>query len=467
LAGATPWKDGPVHEHAERTAAAEAVVEPQAEARVALGAAQLLRLQQTAGNRAVNRILARYEAGEHSQFGTAGINVTIDGYTFDQRYLVSMGDYYKDFDKLMGAKKGELEELVALIKRDEDARMGRGGTPPEEEDWQNWSLKWRKGDDVYMELNKTNESHFTPRNKARWEEFHRKAIKEAQSAGDGSGTISGKARLLNGFAAHFLTDAFAAGHMIDKIAVKDAAKTSLKAGTNRDTMALAVARGILATKKCTDMLAGHEVKDGAIWGDWGPPTETRLASLLASVMHWKDDEFGSVFARVAHDDLNSAIGRGLGLWVENKAGDRWQLSGDESLSKSPKTLEVTRKAVKASEENLARAATFKSPPFYTPWETALPEAAIQSMIDNVWQYVPTPTTYSATGEGLVTGSQQVAAAVAKYTDAANADTIAAIVKLSIDKFPTAFAQLQEKGLIRVTPPPTPTPPTPRREKAMP
>jgi hypothetical protein len=456
-----------VHEHAEKAAAAEAVVEPRAETPVALGPARLLRLQQTAGNRAVNRILARYEAGEHSQFGTAGVNVTIDGYTFDQRYLVSMGDYYKSFDKLMGAKKGELEELVALIKRDEDARMGKGGTPPEEDDWQNWSLKWRKGDDVYMELNKSNESHFAPRNRARWEELHRQAIKEAQSTGNGSGTVSDKARLLNGFAAHFLTDAFAAGHMIDKIAVKDAAKTSLKAGTNRETMALAVARGILATKKCTDMLAGHDIKDGAIVGSWGPPTEPRLASLLDSVMHWKADEFGSVFARVAHDDLNSAIARGLGLWVENKAGDRWQLAGDATLSNSTKTLEVTRKAVQASEDNLARAAAIKSPPFYKPWKSALPEATMQSMIDNVWQYVPTPTTTSGPGEGTVTGSQQVAAAVAKYTDAANADTIAAIVKLSIDQFSTAFAQLQEKGLIRVTPPPAPPPPTPRPEKAMP
>lgn len=100
-------------------------------------------------------------------------------------------------------------------------------------------------------------------------------------------------------------------------------------------------------------------------------------------------------------------------------------------------------------------------------ERTAPEATIQSMIDNVWQYVPTPTTTSASGEGTVTGSQQVAAAVAKYTDAGNADTIAAIVKLSIDKFPTAFAQLQEKDLIRVTPAPTPALTTPRREKAMP
>jgi hypothetical protein len=469
VGGAAALEDAQVHEHAEKAAADEAVAAPRAEARVALGPARLLRLQQTAGNRAVNRILARYEAGEHSQFGTAGVNVTINGYTFDQRYLVSMGDYYKSSDKLMDAKKGELEELVALIKRDEDARTGKGGTIVEEEAWQAWSLKWRKGDDVYMELNKTNESHFAPRNRTRWEEVHRKALKEAQSSGNGSGTVSNQARVLNGFAAHYLTDAFAAGHMIDKIQVKEAAKTSLKAGTNRETMALAVARGILATKACTDMLAGHDIKDGAAWGDWGPPTEPRLASLLASVMYWKDDEFGSVFARVAHDDLNSAIARGLGLWVENKAGDRWQLSGDATLSQSTKTLEVTRKAVQASEDNLARAAAIKSPPFYTPWASALPEATIQSMIDNVWKYVPEPTTSSAAGEGTVTGSQQVAAAVAKYTDAGNADTIAAIVKLSIDQFPTAFAQLQDKKLIRVTPPaPPPAPPAPpRREKAMP
>jgi len=434
-------------------------------------AQQLLRLQQTAGNRAVNRVLARYEAGEHSQFGTGGTSVTIGGYSFDQRFLVSMGDYYKDFDKLMGAKGDEIKELVALIKRDEDARTGKGGTSPTEKDWQDWSLRWRKGDDVYMELNKKNESHFAPRNKARWEDYHRQALKEAQSSGKGTGVVSEKARLLNGFAAHFLTDAFAAGHMIDKIATMDAAKTSLTAGSNQVNLARAIARGILATKKCTDALAGHDIKDKAVGGDWGAVTEDRLTSLLDSVMWWKTGQFLSVFARVAHDDLNSAIARKMGLWVENDAGDRWQLSGDETLIESSKTLEIVRKAVQASEDNLVAAASIKSPPIWEVWESALPDATIQSMFRNVWRFVPRPTTSVLSGEGAVSGSKQVADAIAKYTNAANADTIAAIVKLSIDQFETAMSELDKNGLIRVTPPPPPPRPSdfapPRREKAMP
>jgi hypothetical protein len=455
-----------MREHATETALEASTAEPSAPA-LAPAPAMLLRLQQTAGNRAVGRVLARYEAGEHSQFGTAGKNVTINGFTFDQRYLVSMGDYYKDSDKLMSAKKDELKELVGLIDRDETARTGKGGTKVKEEEWTAWSTKWRSGDDVYMELNKSNEHHFAPRNKNFWEDYHRKALKEAQSSGNGSGSVSEKARLLNGFGLHFLTDAFAAGHMIDKIALKDSAKKSLKVGTNRADLALAVARGILATQKCVDALKGMDIKDGAIVGDWGPPTEPRLASLLASVMRWKDDEFGSVFARVAHDDLNSAIGRGLGVWVENKAGDRWQLSGDETLDKSPKTLEVVRKAVKASEDNLAQAALLKNPGLWHPLTPAISDAQFQSFFDNVWQYVPTPTTSSAAGEGKVTGSAQVAEAVSKASNAADADTIKAIVQLSIDQFDTALTQLREKDLIRPTPPPTKEPATPRREKAMP
>jgi hypothetical protein len=403
-------------------------------------------------------VLARYEAGEHSQFGTAGQTVTIDGFTFDQRYLVSMGDYYRDLDKLKGAKADELKELVALIQRDEDARTGKGGTSPKESDWQGWSRRWRSGDDIYMELNKRNEHHFTPINKEWWEKYHRSALKTAQADGNGSGVVSEKARLLNGFGLHFLTDAFSAGHMIDKLLLMKNAKPSLTSGTNQVDLARAIARGILATKKCTDALAGQEIKHKAVLGDWGPVTEDRMTSLLDSVMWWKTGAFLSVFARVAHDELNQSVattnasGTNLGLWVENDAGDRWQLAGDETLEKSPTTKAIVRKAVQASEANLATAAAMKNTPAWEFWAPNLPEATIRSMLDNVWKFVPRPTKTALSGEHS-SGSAQVADVVARATNAADAGTIKAIVALSIDQFDTALDELRSNGLIRPAPVP--------------
>jgi len=439
--------------------------------------AEMLKLQRTAGNRAVGallraqqprRVLARYEPGEHIQFGASGSTVPLAGLSgIDERYLIAMGDFYKSPEALMDAKPDEIKELIKLIDQDENARTGKGGKSPSEDDWQNWSVKWRPKKQQYMELNKVNSAHFAPRNKARWEELHKQALKEAQSSGNGTGSVSAKARIVNGFAAHFLTDAFAAGHMIDKVAVMEAARRSIKTGTNRADLADAIARGILATPACTARLAGRQIKSKALGGSWGTPDQARMASLLDSVMWWKEDDFLSIFARVAHDDLNEAIGRGSGVWVSNKAGDRWQLSGDTTLNKSSKTLDIARKAVRASQDNLAAAAGIKSPGFpQSMWTSALDDAAIQKMFDNVWQYVPEPTTTSQTGEGTQTGSAQVAAAVTQYTNAANPDTVRAIVKLSIDQFDTAIAQLEENKLIRNDPaggppaPAAPAPPTP-------
>jgi hypothetical protein len=334
-----------------------------------------------AGNRAIGtvlrrsrarssgRILARYEPGEHVQFETGGRTIPLAGMSgIDERYLIAMADFYRDPDALINAKMDELKELMALIDRDERARTGGGGKSPSENEWQAWSEKWRPEGQRYMDLNKVNEAHFSPRNKARWEELHKQALKEAQSSGNGSGVVSTRARVLNGFAAHFLTDAFSAGHLIDKIDVMARAKRSLRAGTNRDDLAAAVARGIVGDAGASGKLRGKEIKDTAVplLGSWGPPTQPRLASLLSSIMDHKEAEFLSVFARVVHDNLNEAISSGYGVWVANKVGDRWQLSGDTTLKLSSLTLDIARKAVNASEDNLRAAAAIKSPGLLVP-----------------------------------------------------------------------------------------------------
>ena len=316
-----------------------------------------------------------------------------------------------------------------------------------------------------MELNKINESHFAPLNKKRWEKLHKEAVEKAQRSAKGSGVVSGDARVINGFAAHYLTDAFAAGHMIDKKAVKAAAEASLGTGTNRVNLAFQVAAGLRADKKVAAELATREIRDSAVVRvGWYPAdNQARLTSLLESVMRWNEDAFLSVFVRIAHDDLNTAISSGHGAWVSNAVGDRWQLSGDTTLAESDKTREIARKAVKASEDNLVVAASTKDPPWWQPFTDALDDATIKAMFQNVWQYVPTPTTSTLAGEGTVTGEAQVAAAVAKYTNAAHPDTVKAIVELSIKEFPTALAELGKEGLIRPragVPPVPPVPPAP-------
>ena len=429
-----------------------------------LARAEILTLQRSAGNRAVGaligarapgavttaRRLQRYESGEHVQFMLPGDLVQVGGLSgIDARYLVAMGDYYRTPEALMGAKADELKELMALIDQDEAYRKGKVSKPPSEEQWQSWSQKWRPKADWYMELNKSNESHFAPRNKARFDELHKRALLEAQKSGHGSGNVSNLAKLLNGFATHYLTDAFSAGHLIDKLGLMDQAKGSLDTGNNRENLASAVATGLLADQKASAALAKLDIKDGAVAGSWGPATQPRLASLLASVMRFKKQDFLSVFARLAHDELNLAISSGRGVWVQNKKGDRWQLSGDTTLGQSPRTLEIARKAVKASQDNLVMAAGIQNHDWPASWILdPIDKTSMQRFLDNVWQYVPEPTKQAMSGEGTVTGDAQVQAVIAKFTDVTNRDTVDAMVKLSVDQFDTALGQLRENGLVR-------------------
>src|SRR4051794_27917831 len=180
----------PTRGFADRTTA---IAAPASSSKAPSEGSRTLTLQRTAGNRAVGRMLdrraaprrrlARYEPGEHVQFGTSGRSVPLGGLSGgDERYLIAMADFYEDPDALLHAKQDELKELMALIDRDERARTGKGGTSPSEDDWQAWSEKWRPKDQRYMDLNKRNESHFAPRNKARWEKLHREALDEATSA---------------------------------------------------------------------------------------------------------------------------------------------------------------------------------------------------------------------------------------------------------------------------------------------
>jgi hypothetical protein len=253
--------------------------------------------------------------------------------------------------------------------------------------------------------------------------------------------------VVNLFGAHFLTDAFSAGHLIVKTEIMSLARrawdrmptTGLVFKENAFTRGLAAR--VLADPGVSAKLAGYQldlVKKG-------PITVQRFSELLWQFAKREPDTFFNLFARIVHDRLNRDIAIGKGILVESDAapGKTWRLSGDETLIKSPETRDMARAAVKASEDNLRSAASDGADPDY------------DALIKRVWDYVPRVTKTAPAGD--ISGAEQVRRIVEEYTNPANASVIADVSALSIKEIDTGIEELVKKKVLIPPPPPSPAP----------
>ena len=418
---------------------------PPSEVPVRPDAARLLALQASAGNAAVAQTLARYESGEHAQMATGKRSVTIKGITLTESDLAALGDLYETPDELYAADATELKTIVDLIRRDKEAFEGVAGkkkvTNPE---WEA-ATKGRPANKRYLELAKRNDPHFAPPgktgdHKSEFEKWHLQALQLAIEEGaKGGKVVPEKAVAINGFGTHFLTDAFSAGHIVSKQDAMTKAQTEW--GKQKTTgwvfketaFTKAVAKGVLADPVAGKKLATKEL-DLVQWGD---VTEERFSELIWQMADSEPAQFFNAFGRLVHDKLNQEITtKSGGIEVENDLGDKWRLSGDETLALSPKTKELAQKAVAQSYANLEKAlaeaaAKGGSPPSLDPYLKA------------VWAFVPRPS------KG--TGDAQVKAMVDTFTDPSKTETVNAFIALTVAQIDTAIEALTARGIMRDKP----------------
>lgn len=369
-----------------------------ARANVGRRAATLLGWQHSLGNAAVARavraslpVLARYEAGEHALLGGPGKTLKVGGVEVTEAELSAMGDFYADPDKMSAdaaAHKAQFEKLLADI-RDDRERRAAGKAGVEEKVWISDTAHRPKGE-TYADLAAANFAHFAPGkaggpdHKKTWEELHRRALDIGHAAASTDKQVPDEARVINAFAAHFLTDAFSAGHLANKRELMNAAQAKFDAlpttGTfiKENSFSKAVAKGMLADPKISAELAKWELRIAS----WGEFTEERTSELIYGMRGDKPEMFLSLFARTVHDDLDYAIrgGADKGLEVTNDNGDVWTLAGDETLRLSPTTQQIADKAVQIARDNLATAASTPGPLDY------------DALFKNVWRFTPRPTT---------------------------------------------------------------------------
>jgi hypothetical protein len=381
-------------------------------------------------------VVSRYDTGEHAQFGGGG-DVKVRGVFISQGELIAMGDFFERPEDILRAPKAELRQIVTLIRRARAADEGKPGAKPvKTEEWNDAT------DGRYIKLAKKNTKHFAPKHgtkgksgadhRGEFRHHHMAAIEIAHAHAGSDRKVPGNALVYNGFAGHFLTDAFSAGHLVDKAGLNDIAKRKFNAQKTtglvikENAFTEAVARRVLGDSKVQQKLSGLQLKVIA----WGPFSTTRFSEVLFGMSEKKPEAFFSAFAKLVHDGLNEAIANGAGVEVENARGDKWQLAGDETLALSPKTKALARAAVVESNENLELAARTYGPLDYG------------GMIDAVWAYTPRPTK---------TGVSQIRTVAKKFADPSNPATVEAFSQMAIREIDTAIAELKHVGRVRREP----------------
>jgi hypothetical protein len=408
-----------------------------------------------------------YDAGEHVLAGN-GLYADMlrvgkgQAVRLSYGHIIAMGDLYDTVDDLINADPAELNRLKTLVVRSTAYYEGKRSNAALDVSNKQWDDETQGR---YLKLAEGNYEHFSPPtvamgsglktthgdNRVQWERYHRRAIEDAQQeylAHSGKGSIFfERALIINAFGDHFLTDAFAAGHLINKDMMIGRFKSAFYNGSDLagaaekffDRVAATAWTGDLAAKfsklETVDYPAVHVpwyialVPGGVPLAGRDVPvpfhpnidSASRFASLLKEAARQQPERIGNLIVKALHDYLNEH-----GIEVTNRAGDgTWMLPGDGTLmigagkltpGNLAKNLAIIRKAVQQSIDDI------NSPTIRAS------NLNFQTLFDGVWRYVPQLTSAS---------QQQMAALIRDYTDP-NSSTLAgaaaAIVTAQLNSF---------------------------------
>jgi hypothetical protein len=421
--------------------------------------------QRSPGGAAVGRLVTvprqsvqRYEAGEHAQFG-GGFNVEFGEMkkklgakapTITEGDIIALGDFYEDPKELFAAPPEELAKLVELVHRDRDFYQSGKGKAVTDEEWEGATAGRKKGKH-YIDLAAKNVTHFdAPRsetgfeagednNREKWFKHFKEALQLAQKK------QMGQALVTNAFADHFLTDAFSAGHLINKAETvqkahgTDTDKKRMDDDATREAFEKRIARGILADPR-GKVLYGYQSRTSA-WnvvfgGGWNDMNEDSLAGVVDMIRYHDEGTFYSMFVKAVHDRLNQDIVKGSGgIRVKNAVGDEWKLSGDKTLKSSPDTLKYGKKAVDKARQAVQDA-------------EGKDKVDYVALAKTVWDIVPVPTG---------AGDLQITAAETALLDPKQQSAADAWIAVALENVPLLIEKLTAKDILRKKPVSLPSP----------
>jgi hypothetical protein len=244
------------------------------------------------------------------------------------------------------------------------------------------------GEKSYGTLAKENKEHFAGANKTTWEKYHTKALELAAKASTEKNPLKrvrliNQAYTLNAFGDHFLTDAFAAGHLIHKEKVKEGVA---KLWHEHKTEALDNFTTALLNDHLGDVIkmVGRKlplyplnlVLVGPVTLLLLPLVRNQIKDKICDLEREDPQVIVNAAVKVVHDYYNKQ-----GIEVHNEKKDHWRTFGDEHLNKSATTWQLAALAVLRSRVDVTQTIGGKptSHPFaawdYTP--------IIPTNIDNI------------------------------------------------------------------------------------
>ena len=345
-------------------------------------AAEVLQLQRSIGNRAVARLvnpaprrtLQRYESAEHLDLGdrylreladfaatdagkdwiaenglmaeTAGLasdpmlaggKINVNGVDLTPGEIVALsGDFYESPEELEHAKPEELRELVAAIHKEQ-----RGELKDPNALYESITAKYRSENDRYLNLATRNQKHFAPGNRLEWKRLHTEALQMAKAAGTDDKAFN-RALLYDAAAGHYLTDAYASGHMFD--------------------------RGRIDTE-IQAYITAHPPA----------PNDPQMATYFTVVgSHMRD-----LVLKNIHDRLNNE-----GVEVTNGKGMKWRTYGDTQLSKAADTQKIAAMALAFSRAQIYSARKGADPEPADVIALMPDDATVKRVTEQAISYIP-------------------------------------------------------------------------------
>jgi hypothetical protein len=354
---------------------------------------------------------------------SSGTNFTINGVTMDYGVGIAMGDFFESPEQMAKASKKELTTLATLIKRE------RSGGSVSTDEWE------AATGGRYLKLAEKNEAHFAPTNtslapasgkgtgdhKTEWEKHHTSALGISQK-GDKDAALRS-----NAFGDHFLTDAFAGGHLINKRDVMQLFQSNLinakgKFTADANTFFDEVAKSSFAGAVKKDFSEHETVEFKGVVFRPNINSVSRFATLLKGIHEKEPDLLSNAIAKAGHDALNTFSG---GIPVRNNYADTWKLSGDGTLNADSK--KIARKAVAQSQLNVLQ--VFK----------AKVMSSITALLKKVWDYVPRLTRL---------GTKIASAEVKASTDPTQVRLVSAVAALITGNHKKILDELVRRGILK-------------------
>ena len=385
---------------------------------------------------------AFYDTGEHAWPGEGLYTDQLPvgkapGVLFSYGEIIAMGDLYDTVDDMMKGDAAELAALKRLIQRSLAFYKGRKRDPAldvGDDEWQKVTHK------RYLDLAEKNYEHFSPAflftdarlhatdllgrdHRSAWHKHHASAIAEAQRlALDDDrrkrNSLPVLPLVINAFGDHFLTDAFASGHLVNKGEIIAYFKSKFYSG---DSLSKAGEKFFekladLAWRR-GDVAAKFTRLQSAAWHGWNINGPWEFGRVLKGAAEQEPERIANFALKVLHDKLNHD-----GIDVENDAGNAWRLTGDGYLTDA--TLAIMKAAVAQSAANITDPSILAS---------NLDVARYQA---KVWKYVPRFTAAS---------TARVRALAASYIDPGSRDLLEGAAEIVRKKVDLLIELLIKKG----------------------